>query len=352
MPDFDTDCNPPDLKACPYRVKVVVRIRKNTGNNIFSRYLGEKPVPFFCRATPVFVLFAAFLLVPCFNSLHADQKVPAPNPVYYRGEPLIPLEHGEVVFHCNEKSPNRIYIIGMSHRDTFTFANGGNTVKSQVEAYRIGEWLIRNEGLEILLPEGFFSRAEGDKKEDLLKTVTLVESDRKGPFDNKTLEEKLGDDSIYLNAEMLLTESYNIKSLQVEDAGFYNAVRTEMALLEKSRDNVYEYLFIRSGVNYLQERRTAAMLQKIPDVVDCEYREGRIKNKRAIFTIGLSHIPGIIKYLKDKRIAISSPAFTSFNDYLSEVNLLEKDFGVTIIIPRTLADNRDIPKLTSLDNIR
>lgn len=289
------------------------------------------------------ILFFALLLIPGFN-LNAGPNQDFPD------APALPSERGEVVFSCNERSPNQIYIIGMSHRDTLTHANGSNTVKSQIEIYRIGEWLIQKEGLELLLPEGFFSKEASDKKEDLIKTAAS-ENGIRVSFDTKTLEEKLGKEDAYINAEMLLMESHSIKSQQVEDINLYNAAREKINLLEKFGNDTYESLFIKSGLDYLQERRSAAMLQKIPEVIDSEYRAGRIKNKKAIFTIGMSHISGIIKYLKQNRIEIYSPAFTSYDDYLSGVKLLENDFGVTIIIPRTLADNRELLKLTRLDGI-
>jgi len=291
-----------------------------------------------------FLLFLALLLIPGFN-LNAGLNQDAPD------APAIPTERGEVVFRCNERSPNQVYIIGMSHRDTLTRANGSNTVKSQIEVYRIGEWLIQKEGLELLLPEGFFSDEASDEKEALIKTA--AEGNGTGvSFDTKTLEAKLGKKDAYINAEMLLMESHSIKSQQVEDINLYNAAMEKINQLEKYGNDTYESLFIKSGLDYLQERRTAAMLQKIPEVVDNEYRAGRIKNKKAIFTIGLSHISGIIKYMKQNRIEIYSPAFTTYDDYLSGVKLLENDFGVTIIIPRTMADNRELLKLTRSDDIR
>jgi hypothetical protein len=292
---------------------------------------------------PSIVLFFALLLIPGFN-LHASLYQDVPE------APALPSERGEVVFSCNEKSPNQIYIIGMGHRDTLTRANGSNTVKSQVEVYRIGEWLIQKEGLELLLPEGFFSKEASEGKEDLIKTAASGNGTRVS-FDTKTLEEKLGKEDAYVNAEMLLMESHSIKSQQVEDLHLYNAAREKIDLLKEYGNDTYESLFIKSGLDYLQERRSAAMLQKIPEVIDSEYRAGRIKNKKAIFTIGMSHISGIIKYLKQNRIEIYSPAFTSYDDYQSGVKLLENDFGVTIIIPRTLADNRELLKLTRLDDI-
>jgi hypothetical protein len=289
------------------------------------------------------LLFIALLLIPGFN-LNAGTTQGAAD------IPAIPLERGEVVFRCNEKSPDQIYIIGISHRDTLTRTNGSNTVKSQIEVYRIGEWLIQNKGLELLLPEGFFLKEDSDEKGNLIKTAAS-DNGKRVSFDIKTLEEKLGNDNSYINAEMLLMESHRIESQQVEDIDMYNAVREKISLLEKYGNDTYESLFLKSGLDYLQERRTAAMLQKIPEVIEGEYREGRIKNKKAIFTIGMSHLSEIIKYLKQKKIEIYSPAFTPYDDYLSGVNLLENDFGVTIIIPRTLANNLELFKLTRLDDI-
>jgi len=287
--------------------------------------------------------FIALLLIPDFN-LYAGLNQDVPD------SPALPSERGEVVFSCNERSPNQIYIIGMSHRDTLTRTNGSNTVKSQIEVYRIGEWLIQNRGLELLLPEGFFLKKASDEKNNLIRTAAS-ENGKRVSFDTKTLEEKLGKDNVNINAEMLLMESHSIKSQQVEDVNLYKEVIEKINLLEKFGNDTNESFFIKSGLDYLQERRTAAMLQKIPEVVDSEYSEGRIKNKKAIFTIGMSHISGIIKYLKQNKIEIYSPAFTPYDDYLSGVKLLEKNFGVTIIIPRTLADSLELLKLTRLDDV-
>ena len=287
------------------------------------------------------------LFLPAFHAADAN-----PGQGFLPG-PSIPSEYGEVIFSCNADSPNQLYIIGTGHRDTLSGANGAYTVKSQIDVYRIGEWLIRNRGLELLLPEGFF-RNKPAKDEDGKSTeiASPAHPGRRASPDTKELEEKLEEDCIYTNAEMLLIESHGIKSRQVEDADLYHAATARIGLIEKNRDNPYALLTIKSDLDYLQERRTAAMLQKIPGIIENEYSEGGIRNKSALFTIGLDHISEIIRYLEQKKIAIHSPAFTSFDDYFSAVNLLDKNFGVTIIIPRTLADNRDIIRLSSLENIR
>ncbi len=92
------------------------------------------------------------------------------------------------------------------------------------------------------------------------------------------------------------------------------------------------------------------MLQKIPEIVDEEFRDGHIDNRKALFTIGLSHIPNIMKYLKQKKIVIRSPLFTpvKHGDYVDELNLANEDFGMTVILPRTLVDDHEAMTMNKL----
>ena len=49
-----------------------------------------------------------------------------------------PAQYGEVIYQTNEKSPNQLYIIGTSHRDSLTCLNGSLTPRVQAEVYKIG----------------------------------------------------------------------------------------------------------------------------------------------------------------------------------------------------------------------
>ena len=70
----------------------------------------------------------------------------------------IPVEYGRVIYQYNEKSPNHLFIIGMSHRNTLTRLNGNNTSRVQAEVYKIGEWLIDHGGLEHPFARRIFSK--------------------------------------------------------------------------------------------------------------------------------------------------------------------------------------------------
>ncbi len=265
----------------------------------------------------------------------------------------IPAEFGKVIYCRNEKSPNQLYVIGLSHPDALTGSSLNHLSRVQAEVYKLAEWLIQKEGLELLLPEGFFTtpaakveKSQGPGK--IEKTRGCPES-----FDIKTLEEKLSDPKTFVNAELLLKRNYSLTMRQVEDERFYEAVSIFIRKLAGSGDNACDYLQVRSELDYLQERRTAAMLQRIPEIVDAEFNGGNIRAKKAIFTIGLSHLPLIIKYLDESRIRIYSPLLSpgKNEDYLAALNLQKENFGVTILIPKTLAGDQKILRANKLDKI-
>ncbi len=262
-------------------------------------------------------------------------------------------EYGCVVYRYNERSRNQIYIIGLSHRDALTGASGDTTLKAQIETYKIGEWLVRNNGLELLLPEGFFERAgKAGKTEPAGQALTTVRQATKGSVQtgDETLEKLLGDEKHYINAEMLLKERYDLDTQQIEDPQLYMDVGKKIAFMEASRGDAYDYFVMQSELEYLQSLRTARMFQNIPAVVEREYRNGHIRNEKALFTIGLAHLYDIITFLDKNKIEIYPPLFAPARckDYTAELDLLKYDFGVTIIIPKTLADNRKILKATRL----
>ena len=142
-------------------------------------------------------------------------------------------------------------------------------------------------------------------------------------------------------------ESHHLIIRQVEDEGLYNDVVAKMGLLGKN-GNTFDFIYEKLELDYLQERRTAAILQNIPDIIDHQIRGGHIRHRNAMLTIGVSHLSQIIACLKQKQLVVRSPAFTPFKDYVSEVNLVKEGFDITIIIPRTIADDDDLLSLTKL----
>jgi hypothetical protein len=255
-----------------------------------------------------------------------------------------PAEYGETLYECNPAREKQVFIIGMGHRDALTGANGPRTARVQAEVYKVGEWLIREEGVELILPEGFFKSPGGGKASGSPSAV--AEKKRSADaLDLKGLEAKLSDPKIFVNAEILWKRNYGISLQQVEDRDCYEGVGALVAKLAAGC-SADEYTRTRANLDSLQDRRTALMLQKIPEIIDREYGEKRIKTRKAILTIGLSHIPPILKFVKEGGFRLSSQA--AANDDFDTLNLLRQNFRVSILIPRSLADD---PKTLEMNGL-
>ena len=262
------------------------------------------------------------------------------------------LPYGQVIFRYNEKSPKQLFIIGMGHRDTLTRGNAGQTARVQAEVYKIGEWLIHHEGIQLLLPEGFFNTKSTGPAQAKETTKTGLENQCvcPAPADINILQERLANDRIFVNAEMLLKESHplNLRLRQVEDWGLYDSVCKSLVRVTNSGKDSCDTSLVQE-LDYLQQRRLAAMLQKIPGAIGEEFQGKGIGEQKAIFTIGLMHVRTIIRYLNDKMIMI--PATGSGKELSAQLNLSRENFGISIILPKTLADNPALLQAHQLDNV-
>ena len=264
------------------------------------------------------------------------------------GSGACPPEFGKILHECNPTSQKQLFIIGMGHREALTGANGHRTAKIQAEVYKIGEWLIRQEGVELILPEGFF-KSPGREKASGPAPSDFERRRQAEPLDLKTLEIKLSDKTAFINAEILLKRTHPIVLQQVEDKKCYEEVGSLMGKLFGGGCSPDEYARTKAELDSLQDKRTAVMLQKIPEIIDREYEEGRIKTRKAIFTIGLSHIPPLLKYLNDGGIRFSSPHAGNHN--FQELNLHREKFRVSILIPRSLAEDSKVLESYNLERI-
>ncbi|MGZ3537781.1 MAG: hypothetical protein ACXVAB_07075 [Thermodesulfobacteriota bacterium] len=265
--------------------------------------------------------------------------------------PVVPSQYGDVIYRINEESPNQIFIIGLSHRDSLTCLNGDLTSRVQSEVFKIGDWLIHDQELGLLLPEGFFKSASTKTQRN---PISVAQRDSNcASYDIKALEKRLSDNKVYVNAEMLLKETHPIRLGQVEDKPLYDAVRANILKLVSSQGPACDYAVTNSELEYLQERRTAAMLQKIPEIVNDEFQQGNIKNRKAIFTVGLYHIHEIVQFLNENKIKIHAPkpASVGIKDYTAELNLQKENFGITIILPRILTKDQKILEINKLTEI-
>jgi hypothetical protein len=173
------------------------------------------------------------------------------------------------------------------------------------------------------------------------------------PPDQIVLQERLADESHFVNAEMLLMEQFNMQASQVEDRKIYNAVRRSLENLSAEGFEPLSPAARWAELQYLQELRTAMLLQNIPAAIEDKVLQGLSRNHSAIFTIGLNHLQDIIRYFEENKIRVEAPSSESnlFASYDAELNLISQGYDVTIIIPRTLADDQKLLQLTNLKQI-
>jgi hypothetical protein len=254
----------------------------------------------------------------------------------------IPNEYGRVIYQKNQGATNQIFIIGQSHRSGVNGKNDQHTVQAQMEIYRIGEWLIRQKKVGILLPEGFFQKG-------------IVQNDAQGrPYANDAantlnsehLRSLLQDTRRFVSADTLLSAQYPIRLEQVEDEELYQIVSRLMLKVGNRTEDMKHEVF--EELNDYQRKRTAVMLQNIPLAVERAFQRGDIENKHAIFTIGMAHIADILEFFH----AYNSKVAGIDNLFLSPAfDLLEEEYGITVILPKSLAENGKVLRLTRLEQL-
>ncbi|MGK2905184.1 MAG: hypothetical protein ACSLFH_02400 [Desulfuromonadales bacterium] len=252
----------------------------------------------------------------------------------------LPNEYGRVIFQKNQDATNQIFIIGQSHRSGVNGKNGQHTVQAQMEIYRIGEWLIRQKKVELLLPEGFFQKGvvQNDAQD---RPYANYAPDT---LDSERLRSMLQDTRQFVSADTLLSDQYPLRLGQVEDEELYQTVSQLMRKLGNRNKDLNRANF--EELNDYQRKRTAIMLRNIPFAVESVFQRGDIENKHAIFTIGIAHIADILEFFHAKTGKIAGN-----DDLLSSAafDFLEEGYGVTVILPKSLAEDGNVLRLTRLE---
>lgn len=270
----------------------------------------------------LWVLFIYFGLLSG-SAFQAEAKVTSDDEIN------LPEQLGEIVYQTQPATVSKIYIIANGHRSAINGANTDKTLQAQVETFRIGEWLIKQKQVELLLPEGFLGGMGSTKSIDTKKHL----------FDGETLFNSLADTSHFVNAELLLHENYGIGLEQIEDRKLYHDIRDR---LSSSLEPGAQFSFtLNREIAYLQKLRTARILQSAPLVISTAYQQGRIAAPNAMLTIGLSHLEDIISFLESGVINLAGlhTAGVSFPPENTVLELLKSRVGVIVIVPRTLFNN-------------
>lgn len=233
-------------------------------------------------------------------------------------QPTLPNALGEIVYQSEAEAPRQLFIIANSHRSAVSGSNNDEALRAQVETFRIGEWLIRQQQVGLLLPEGFFGTRISPTP---LPASTLQ-------MNTESLERRLGDETQFVNAELLLHETYGVGLWQIEDRDLYHSTRN---LLRSGAAHKIQNTpgFERQLID-LQRLRSTALLQNAPAVIDQAYQQGAMPTRSAILTIGLAHLDDFMALIRSKETVHPRPG---------TVQNPEPSTGITIIVPKSLMNN-------------
>lgn len=289
------------------------------------------------EAGRILLLISTLLIFLAVASIGYGQTCPAPNAALG-----LPAHLGEVVYQQNSDRNDRIYIIAQSHRSAITGEENGNCQRVQAEVYRIGEWLIANEKVEALLPEGYFCELPASGRKPDQPVRKKVGATR---LDDAALVARLSDPSVFANADRLLYANYNLSLCQVEDRGLYlTAVEKLRSLLSVTPQKQPDPGALAS-LMYYQQKRSAVILRNIPQALAGDEARDRGEIHRAMLTIGLAHVGTIIDFLNNGKAQVLPPINTtgSLKAFTCDLRGLEKNYAITVILPRTLADLKEGP---------
>jgi len=261
-------------------------------------------------------------------------------------KPVAP-PYGTVIFSRAGQGQKQIYIIGQDHRSPVSGENDGETLQVQMEIFRIGEWLIRQRKIDLLLPEGYFcENSQHDQSQTSQRALEFAAEQFPDSPDDATLRGELTDRRTFTNAAKLLHTQYDIPLAQVEDRELYCAVSDSFRRLTAKADPLDAALVTR--LCCFQERRTAAILQNIPAAIEREYAPGIIQGRKGLFIIGMGHIAEILRFLRQQRIELTPLPNDHDQPATSELSLLKENYGITVILPHTLAKNEKAMRITKL----
>jgi len=264
------------------------------------------------------------------------------------GSPF-PVQFADIIYQLHPHRPRQLYIVAQSHRNLLTGENGTDTATVQAEIYRIGEWLIENRGVTVLLPEGYFEKHPESLSPAACNPKAL--DDQSSRRNDAALADRLTDPDRMVNAGMLLQTDFDLTLRQVEDRDLYGNVCRLLDELSDAAAPAAELPALAAALEYQQKKRSAVLLLNIAKVLEAGKEQEGDCPRNALLTVGLAHVKEIIDFLENGRARIDPlpGGQEGFNGYYCDLDPLKNNYGITIILPRTLAENTELRRLTLLN---
>ena len=250
----------------------------------------------------------------------------------------LPAHLGEVVYQERLDRDNRVYIIAQSHRSAISGKENDDCQQVQAEIYRIGEWLIAHEQVDVILPEGYFDSRSPNPDRQSLRPQGETRSFVK--LDDASLASLLGNPTEALSADRLLHRTYDLTLRQVEDREIFMAVADQLRSLLTAPPQEQPDPNARPLLLYQQQKRTAVILENTRGTM--AEKRGETDNpahgRRAILTIGLAHVDTMIDLLNNGKTHIPPPPGMEgrVDGCSCDLTGLKESCAIVVIIPQTL----------------
>lgn len=263
------------------------------------------------------------------------------------GSSIFPDTLAKVIYQEKAGSRQQIYIVAQSHRSALSGEIGKDTLQVQAEIYRIGEWLVKNRGLGVLLPEGYFqNRATGASSFG----SSQARSDRQSDLSDGVLLKRLAAPDRFVNACLLLHDDFDIALQQIEDKGLHANVCFLLRELNEPASGE-DRSALAAAFEYQQKKRSALLLRNIPEALAKQAGDREPRPANVLLTVGLSHVQKMIDYLKKGRAVIdpATAAADEFTRYSCDLAPLINNYGIIVLLPPTLAKNKDLCQLVTFN---
>ncbi len=289
---------------------------------------------------------------------------------------LLPVfePHGRILYQARPEAPNQVYIVGQLHRHPITGELKQETIHTQMDIYRIGEQLVKDRSLELVVLEGLTAdkshkvlnlnkglrvARETYKKVGILEALHTADDQKLEKLLELKKEGTLPEETRHLfsaQAGLWLAIAYNLVVAGAEDKDLYRlamesaklVMKTKRIVLieEKETESTAGPYRLHSPtlrdinpldhINHINQLRTAYILHNTPQVIEREYAAKRISRQQALVVIGADHIPDCIEFVREDYLNVQPQSGSNAPPLDQSLGYAAAGYGVTVIMPRTI----------------
>jgi len=294
-------------------------------------------------------------------------------------------QDGGVILSRYPERQNHIYIVGQLHErpqhgvDSLSVlpAEIEELDRAQFQLFRISRSIIDNCRVNLVLEEGVY---RNEDREEHYREVRDLDAKLANKYGIESPNLIGNDDQLKKmiglthDALLLLVTTYSSLIVKgAEDEILSKASDVAVGLLQHIKNTfdsipeetityVVPRLFRLSS--QINRKRSAKLLQNIPDIIEQEYNKGRIATKSALVHYGDAHLHELREFLEDGKIEIPGengpfyelcqllgfrPFFYDSSSMRAQLDLYKRGFGVSLIKLNSIGEEIKDPFKNALE---